>query len=286
MSLKRTLVNALDRPGGRKFLSLIASVHARLKTGAHVGIFFDGEQWIHRVNGHFFPDGPSFPYYSSSVSAWLDEPDIYFRNAEKYWYKFYHPRPGDIILDIGAGRGEGALPMSRAVGLSGRVVAVEAMPPSFDLLKKLCALNNIRNVLPVHAAVADKSGVMYAQPSPSGHWQMDVVVADRPEGCSVHEVRSLTVDELCSELKITGVAFLKMNIEGAERLALPGAVRTLRKTRSVCISCHDFRADHGEEEHFRTRAFTEQFLCSHGFELRRFAYQYDFERDLVYAIRR
>ena len=58
-----------------------------------------------------------------------------------------------------------------------------------------------------------------------------------------------------------------MNIEGAERHALPGCREALRRTRSVCIAAHDFRAARGEGEAFRTLAFVREFLTSAGFNL-------------------
>jgi hypothetical protein len=58
-----------------------------------------------------------------------------------------------------------------------------------------------------------------------------------------------------------------MNIEGAERLALPGCRRALERTRYVSIAAHDFRASRGEGEQFRTLAFVREFLTECGFKL-------------------
>jgi hypothetical protein len=58
-----------------------------------------------------------------------------------------------------------------------------------------------------------------------------------------------------------------MNIEGAERLALPGCKEAIGRARFVCIAAHDFRANRGEGEDFRTLAFVWQFLTNAGFRL-------------------
>jgi hypothetical protein len=58
-----------------------------------------------------------------------------------------------------------------------------------------------------------------------------------------------------------------MNIEGAERFALQGMEQSLKRVRSICVACHDFRAERGDGEHFRTREFVEQFLSERGFRL-------------------
>jgi hypothetical protein len=56
-----------------------------------------------------------------------------------------------------------------------------------------------------------------------------------------------------------------MNIEGAERLALPGMGAMLHKTKNICISCHDFLADEGGPNELRTKADVVAFLKQNGF---------------------
>ena len=58
-----------------------------------------------------------------------------------------------------------------------------------------------------------------------------------------------------------------MNIEGAERQALPGCEGALRRARFVCIAAHDFRSARGEGEEFRTLDFVKQFVAGAGFEI-------------------
>jgi hypothetical protein len=66
---------------------------------------------------------------------------------------------------------------------------------------------------------------------------------------------------------IERIDFLKMNIEGAERFALPGCREALGRARFACVAAHDFRAARGEGEEFRTLAFVREFLTGCGFEL-------------------
>ena len=65
----------------------------------------------------------------------------------------YTPRAGDVIVDIGAGTGEELHGFVRAVGPSGKVVAVEAHPRLCVLLERLCQANDWRNVVVVNAAI-------------------------------------------------------------------------------------------------------------------------------------
>jgi hypothetical protein len=82
-----------------------------------------------------------------------------------------------------------------------------------------------------------------------------------------HPVHGMPFDDLAAELQIGGIDFLKMNIEGAERFALPGCRQALGRTRFICVAAHDFRAARGESEEFRTLAFVREFLASCGFRL-------------------
>ena len=67
------------------------------------------------------------------------------------------------------------------------------------------------------------------------------------------QVAGLSLDELVELENVQHIDFLKMNIEGAETMAIRRMDRTLRITRALCIACQDFRADAGEGEFFRTR---------------------------------
>ena len=56
---------------------------------------------------------------------------------------------------------------------------------------------------------------------------------------------------------------------------------------AVCVACHDFRADRGEGEEFRTRPFAETFLRQHGFEIfRRESHPDPYVRDHLLGLRK
>jgi hypothetical protein len=82
-----------------------------------------------------------------------------------------------------------------------------------------------------------------------------------------HAVDGKRFDDLAALQGIDRIDFLKMNIEGAERQALPGCREALGRARFVCIAAHDFRAARGEGEHFRTLDFVRDFLTEAGFEI-------------------
>ena len=187
--------------------------------------------------------------------------DRYLRDAQDYWFHVYTPKPGDVIVDVGAGRGEDVYAFSRAVGPTGRVLAVEPHPITFTSLQQLCEAHVLQNVVAVRCACVDVTSSLHIETLPT--WESNYV-RDISSTTS-HPVDGVTLDDLLDHHHIDRVDFVKMNIEGAERRALPGCRKVLRRARYVCIAAHDFRADRGEGDSFRTLAFVKQALTDAGF---------------------
>ena len=82
-----------------------------------------------------------------------------------------------------------------------------------------------------------------------------------------HPVEGVTFDSLCARHGIDRIDFLKMNIEGAERRALPGCREALDRARSYASRRTTFARPAGEGEDFRTLAFVREFLTAAGFKL-------------------
>lgn len=263
MSLKRRIIRFLDRKGGRGLLANAATLLARCELGDEVEVFYDGHLWIHRVNSVFFPDDRQFCYYRSSFRDWGQLPAKYIEDAEDYWFRHYRPQPGDTVFDIGAGRGEDTFAFVRAVGDTGRVVSIEAHPLSYQLLEAFCRLNQLSNSTPLNLAVMDKPGEISM--IESDEWYAHAVDVDGASGNT--RIVSRTLDQICGELDITKIDFLKMNIEGAERYALIGMESMIASTKCICIACHDFMANRGLGEHYRTKQYVETFLGNHGFKI-------------------
>lgn len=278
MSLKWYIMRLFDRPGGRFILGKLATQVARRKLNADVEIFYD-KLWIHRRGSHFYPDGPML----SDTRFMEDRAEIYINTAQDYWFYYYHPQKGDVVIDVGAGHGENTFAFSQAVGDQGKVIAIEAFPLTFKFLECFCRLNGLTNTVPLHASVMDKSGTV-SMTEVKENWQANFVDFNGQSGSI--KVSATTLDEICEMLAIKEVAFLKMNIEGAERYALLGMEQLIHHIQAICVSCHDFLADMGLGEHLRTRAFVEQFLIEHGFQV--FSRPNDprpYIRDIIYGQR-
>lgn len=249
--------------GDRDALARRATEMARAAMpGADVEIFWD-EMWIRRVGPDYFPDPDMFRAVPN-WERWAGQARKHLRDAQDYWFHVYKPQAGDTIVDIGAGRGEDVFAFSRAVGPRGRVWAVEPHPVSFAALRRLSELNRLANVTPLNYACMDRAGDLQIETLPV--WESNFVRAGGRTAAS-HPVRCVRFDDLAAEYGIQPIDFLKMNIEGAERYALPGCAQALGRARFVCVAAHDFRADRGEGEEFRTLEFVKGFLRHAGFEI-------------------
>lgn len=282
-SFRRKVVRLLDRPGGRFALGVIATRIARSSSADDVEIKYLAGLWTRRWENCFLPDGPRFDYVFPDLTAGKSELERRDADAREYWLRYYTPKEGDVVVDVGAGRGEDVRTFSQGVGGTGRVIAIEADPISFVFLRNFCRLNRLTNTESLHAAAMDKPGHVSIEQSGSS-WTENSV---RPSAGAVGSiVRADTIDAICASLGVTEIAFLKMNIEGAERYALQGMGATMPGIRQICVACHDFRAEQGHGAEFRTRAFVEGFLLRNGFALvSRADDPRDYVRDHVFGLR-
>jgi FkbM family methyltransferase len=255
-------VNDSGEDAQRRALEATGEARA-LTPGADIEVLWRG-MWVRRVGADYFPDPEYFSRPDAEWPKWMARRAKYLRDAEDYWFHVYRPRSGDVVVDIGAGRGEDVFAFSRAAGPAGRVWAIEPHPVSYRALCVLTELNGLANVTAVNRACTESPADLRIETLPV--WESNYVRTGAPSPNS-HPVRGVPFDEIAAEHGIGRVDFLKMNIEGAERGALPGCRETLARTRSVCVAAHDFRAARGEGEHFRTLSFVRDFLAAAGFRL-------------------
>lgn len=132
--------------------------------------------------------------------------------------------PGDVVFDLGANQGVYTCAFASAVGGRGRVVALEPIPHQAARVRANVALNGFENCTVVEKAISDRAGAA------SLHMGFgDTAASLIDDGQSSIEVKTTTVDLLVDELGLQRVDFIKLDVEGAEMMALRGAERTLRR---------------------------------------------------------
>jgi FkbM family methyltransferase len=249
----------LDRLGGRWLLSAFATRRARSITQEpQLSIFYD-EMWIDRVDDISVPRSWRFSYSASDLQRMKECLRARLDGSADYWTYLYTPKPGDIVFDIGAGVGVDAIVFSRLVSDEGRVYAFEAHPWTFRALQKSCALNRLSNVEPVHMAVADAKGTIWI--SDLNNDELNSVSKQSGEGFVI-AVPAIDLDSFVSAAGVRHIALLKMNIEGAEELAILGMSKCITIVNNIVIACHDFRGDLPG-----TRGAVTEFLKTTGFDI-------------------
>lgn len=136
-------------------------------------------------------------------------------------------KPGMTIIDIGANLGYYTAIASRLAGEQGSVLAFEPEPNFFKLLSRNISRNDLKNVINFELAIAEKTGLtnLYLSNDNKGH---NSIINSEELKNSV-QVKTTTLDDFLASHKITKVDMIKMDIEGAEILALEGMKNTLMK---------------------------------------------------------
>lgn len=261
----------LDRPGGRTLLGRLLTARSHM-LGNNARIFHDGA-WIHRFRNDF-------------VADWRPNParnlPVLLERQREYWLSLYVPPPGSVVIDVGAGIGTEALMFSRAVGETGRVIAIEAHPKTYACLVKTCEYNAARNVTPLNIALVDREQTVMFEDDAHHIGNAIATRASPSIGPSI-DIRGRALDDVCADLGITNVSYVRMNIEGAEQLAIKGMSRIIERTAFVGIACHDFKADKTGNEFFRTKKIIRDYLADNGFHLLERRGEKPWTRDYVYA---
>lgn len=214
-----------------------------------------------RRDGLFINRRPDAIFVSPEVHA-ASLPEISQR-IEDEWLTQGGLESGDTVLDVGAGIGDEALVFSRAVGVGGRVIAVEAHPCTFECLKETMELNALSNVTAVNVAISNVVGTLAMQSGES--YLTGKLVGDQGGDVLVDTV---TIPILLDRLGVQVVDFMKMNIEGAELSALRGCQGSFERIRRLVVSCHDFIADSNpSEEGMRTYHQVVALLSENGYRV-------------------
>jgi FkbM family methyltransferase len=160
--------------------------------------------------------------------------------------------PGQVFVDVGAHWGYFSLIASERVGASGRVIAVEADPRIFALLKTNLAINTLPNMEAIQVAVAaaPESMTMAGYAEGTGNWGISRLV---PAGASPEisfKVATESLDGILDRLSVPIADWVKMDIEGAEGFALAGMAHGLaaHRYRRIVLELHPVQLrSHGHD---------------------------------------
>jgi FkbM family methyltransferase len=145
--------------------------------------------------------------------------------------------PGDWVLDVGANVGHYALKMSELVKSQGRVIALEPIPLTFELLAANCALSYFQNFTLLNVAASNRTGIV----------KMEVPKWKRSKMANFYEARIVPDSEAVDGLAILAlkidsldipqrVALVKIDAEGHELAVVEGMAALLERDHPIVVA--------------------------------------------------
>src|SRR5215218_1208671 len=206
-------------------------------------------------------------FYKSVRSLGLGSPRLLKVYAKKHDYKYYcrledfnpdreedivklfRPKEGDIVVDVGAHIGKYTIIASKMVGSKGKVIAIEAHPANYDILKRNIVINKLSNVIALNYAVHSTEMLvkLYEPGQEEGFTIYNTIMTDRISlnNQKYIEVKANRLDSLLLENGIKEVNWIKIDVEGAEYEVLKGATNILSSSKdiSLLIEIHKLRVN-------------------------------------------
>jgi FkbM family methyltransferase len=169
-------------------------------------------------------------------------------------------KPGMTFVDVGANWGYFTLLAAHLVGPSGCVLSLEPDPRLHRILQMNLTINRLSQVKPFAVAAAASAGwlTLAGFQESKGNFGLSRVVGDQgcrsqTDGCGGgverFRVSARPLDDVLARAGVATVDLMKMDIEGAEGLALQGMQQYLsqQRIRRLMLELHPQQlAEHGQ----------------------------------------
>ena len=148
-----------------------------------------------------------------------------------------------VVIDVGANIGIYSIPLAKCHPKL-KVIAIEASPDIFARLKSNCELNELSNVTLVNTAISNQDkGITEFYERDSMSTMFKDFLAEfgiNDDNLDKRQIPTRTLDSIIENMNLNNISLLKLDIEGAEILALRGASNSLgqKKIRNLLIEYH------------------------------------------------
>jgi FkbM family methyltransferase len=221
------------------------------------------------LNGFFSPSIHTAKITSKIIGKLRSslQPFIIKVTAPKYGYSYYCritdfspgreddiverfiPAKGDVVIDVGAHVGRYTIHASKLVGMDGKVIAIEAHPSNFKLLKRNLQLNKSdNNVMALNYAAysEDKSDLrLFLAGEDRGNTIFNTIMESRDATEKFVNVTALKLDTIVHHADVAPheINWIKIDVEGAEYEVLRGAQNILSDSKdiSVLVEVHNLQ---------------------------------------------
>ena len=139
-------------------------------------------------------------------------------------YRIQKIKKGSVVLDVGAGIGEFSVLASGKVGKEGKVIAIEPSPDDFKTLQVNIKENGCLNVIPINRAVSNKRERLLLK------------FKGREYEAEADTLYNILLN---LDIAVNSLNYVKMDIEGGERLVIPSSIDIIRNIDYLAIEIHN-----------------------------------------------
>lgn len=163
---------------------------------------------------------------------------------------------GGVFYDVGANRGFFSLLASQIVGGNGHVYAFEPFPQNVAEIRRMAEANRLNNLTVLPNAVSDRRGTTELFVSNDA---VTPTLVARP-GDRPMPIETITLDEFAAANRWP--TFVKMDIEGAEEMALGASKHLLADARPITwlIECHSDKLEAAVYQMFKDHGYQTRIL--------------------------
>ncbi len=152
----------------------------------------------------------------------------------------FNPSKGNVVVDVGAHVGRYSILGSKLVGMTGKVIAVEAHPDNFQLLKRNLQLNKSGNVIALNCAAYSEDEThlrLFLAGEDKGNTIYNTLMESRHATEKFVTVHAFKLDSIVQHAGIQAheINWIKIDVEGAEYEVLKGAQNILSKSKDISI---------------------------------------------------
>lgn len=140
--------------------------------------------------------------------------------------------PEDWVIDVGANIGDYTMIFSNLVGQKGRVIAMEPVPKTFELLAANAQLFPYQNVTLINMAASDKSSIVRISIPFFKSGLQNYYQASISENSADLNVMSIPIDSLPIP---HGIRLVKIDVEGHELQVLQGMINIIKRDYPALI---------------------------------------------------
>jgi FkbM family methyltransferase len=174
--------------------------------------------------------------------------DMLFGKREKEIELHLRLYKGETFVDVGSNVGYYTLKAATDYGEDINIVAIEAHPENYKALCRNIACNGFTNIAAINKAVSENKGIVTMSESLAFGYRT------RFETYSINNNNSSSITDASSSLQVEcdtldnilagyKVDLMKIDIEGAEVLALKAATNTLKGLRKIIVEIHEYNFD-------------------------------------------